>query len=180
MRNFTLLLLISLLLFSCSKQNEVPGGSMGGSSGRTPAKPPAPPATKVTVTINDTAMNITSLSFGRHGDGNGGGMMITASNALQKVTAEVFHFYQNSPWDMMYQQEVSYFTRTDSLQPWGETYTRVVARDDGVLFDNFTPLSDSVVTGNFGASFNGPGSTPKEGKLIVVKGNFKLVFIQRR
>jgi len=64
--------------------------------------------------INDTAMHITSLSYERHGNAIGGGMTITAGNNIQKVTAEVSHFYQNSPWDMIYQMEVSYFTRADS------------------------------------------------------------------
>jgi hypothetical protein len=41
------------------------------------------------------------------------------------------------------------------------------------------PLSDSVVTGLFSASFIGAGGIGKEGQAaITVKGNFKLVFIK--
>jgi len=127
--------------------------------------------------INDTAMNIMSLSYERYGSGMGGGMTITASNGVQKVKAEAFNFYQHSPWSMIYQEQVSYFTHTDSLKDWGETYLRPVPRDDQVTFDNFTPLSDSVVTGAFSASFNGGGGIAKGGQATTVKGNFKLVFI---
>lgn len=177
MRNFTKLLFISFLLFSCSKQNEGPGNSTGTPPGNPPVKP-APPVTQLTIMINDTAMKITSLSYERHGSGAGGGMTITASNDVQKVTAVAFNFYQNSPWDMIYQMEVSYFTRADSLSAWGGTYTRPVPRDDQLRFDNFTPLADSVVTGNFSGSFNGTGGLEKEGQATTVKGNFKLVFIK--
>jgi len=181
MRNFTRLLLFSCLLFSCSKQNDAPGDTSGGPSGTTPAKPapPAPPVTTVTITINDTAMNITSLTFGRYGSGMGGGTTITASNAFQKVTAETFNWYQQSPWSMMYTMQVSYFTRADSLADWGVTHTRPVPRDDEVRFENFLPLSDSVVRGSFSGSFNGGGGIEKGGgNLIRVKGNFQLVFIK--
>ena len=177
MRNFTQLLLLSFLLYSCSKHNDGPGNNTGGNPGSTPAKPAAP-VTKVTITINDTAMHITSLSFERYGTGLGGGLTITASNAFQKVTAETFNFYQQSPWSMIYEEQVSYFARADSLSSWGSTYTRPVPRDDQVSFDNFTPLTDSVVTGNFSASFNGTGGISKEGQAITIKGTFKLVFIK--
>jgi hypothetical protein len=106
-------------------------------------------------------------------------MTIAATNALQKVTAEGFHFYQHSAFDMMYTQEVSFFTRADSLADWGVTHTRPVPRDDGVRFQNFSPLSDSVVSGSFSGSFNGGGGIEKgEGDVIRVKGSFMLVFIQ--
>jgi len=179
MQNFTRLLLISFLLFSCSKQNESPGDPSGRPPQPTPPKTETP-TTKLTIMINDTAMNIASLSYERHGSGTGGGMTITASNAIQKVTAVVFNFYQNSPWDMIYQEEVSYFTRADSLGDWGGTYTRPIPRDDGVTFDNFTPLADSVVTGLFSASFNKGGVIKGEGgqPSITIKGNFKLVFVK--
>lgn len=179
MRNFTLFLFISFLLFSCSKQNESPDGNPGGPSGSAPAKPVAP-VTKVTIIINDTAMEITSLSFERYGSGMGGGVKITASNAVQKVMASTFNWYQQSPWGMIYQEEVSYFTRADSLGDWGGTYTRPVPRDDQVTFDNFTPLADSVVTGGFSASFNGGNGNVKGGvgQGVRVQGSFKLVFIK--
>ena len=121
------------------------------------------------------AMNITSLSFERHGDGNGGGMTIIANNNVQKVIAEIYNFYQNNPLGMIYTEQVDYSTRDDSSSSWGGDYTRPVPRDDQVAFDNFTPLSDSVVTGNFSASFYSNGST-KEKKTITVKGSFQLVF----
>jgi hypothetical protein len=123
-------------------------------------------------------MKITSLTFSRYGKGMGGGMTITASNAFQKVTAETFNWYQQSPWSMMYTMQVSYFTRADSLADWGETHTRPVPRDDEVRYENFLPLTDSVVTGNFSGSFNGVGGIVKGGgSFITVKGNFQLVFI---
>jgi hypothetical protein len=125
--------------------------------------------------INDTAMNITSLSFERHGDGDGGGMTIIANANFQKVIAEVYNFYQPNPLGWIYTEEVDYLTRDDSSSTWGGDYTRPVPRDDRVTFDNFTPLSDSVVTGNFSASFYSTGST-KETKTITVRGNFQLVF----
>ena len=176
MRNFAMLLFISLLLFSCSKQNDDPGGNTGSTSQLPPVTPA--PVTKLTIMINDTIMTITSLTYGRYGSGTGGGMTITASNDIRKVTADVLNFYQQSPWDMMYEQEVSYFTRADSLSAWGGNYTRPVPRDDRVTFDNFTPLSDSVVTGGFSASFNEAGGVVKEGQAITIKGNFKLVFVK--
>ncbi|MDO6432778.1 hypothetical protein Q4E93_19380 [Flavitalea sp. BT771] len=177
MRNFTRLLLLSCLLFSCSKHNDGPGGS----SGPSPAPPavPAAPQTTVTVTINDTVMKITSLSYSRYGSGEGGGMTITAANAFQKVMAKTFNWYQRSPWSMMYTMEVSYFTRADSLADWGEDYTRPAPRDDEVRYENFLPLSDSVVRGDFSGTFNGSGGIVKGGgNGIKVKGNFKLVFIK--
>lgn len=177
MRNFTRLLLFSFILFSCSKQNATPGGNTGGVAGSTPVKPVAP-VTAVTILINNTAMNITSLSFERYGSGMGGGVTITASNSVQKVKAEAFNFYQQNPWGMIYQEQVSYFTRADSLQDWGAGYTRPVPRDDEVRFDNFTPLSDSVVNGSFSGSFNSPDYISREGQSIIIKGNFKLVFIK--
>jgi len=175
MRNFTRLLLLSCLLFSCSKQNDDPGGSRGPALS-TPAAP-APPVTAVSITVADTAMNITSLTYSRYGTGEGGGMTITAANAFQKVTAETFNWYQHSPWSMMYTMQVSYFTRADSLAAWGETHARPVPRDDEVRYENFLPLTDSVVRGNFSGSFN-TGGIVKGGQLITVKGNFKLVFIK--
>ena len=106
-------------------------------------------------------------------------MTITASNAFQKVTAEAFNWYQRSAWRMVYRMQVSYFTRTDSLADWGETHTRPVPRDDEVRYENFLPLSDSVVRGTFAGSFNGGGGIVKGGgNFITVKGNFKLVFIK--
>ena len=179
MRKIALFLFISFLLFSCSKENDRPDGNPGGPSGSAPTKP-APPVTKVTIMINDTAMDITSLSFERYGSGNGGGVKITASNAVQKVMAATFNWYQQSPWGMIYQEEVSYFTRADSLADWGEGYTRPVPRDDRVSFDNFTPLADSVVTGAFGGTFNGGNGNVKTGvgQAVKVQGSFKLVFIK--
>jgi len=179
MRNFTRLLLLSCLLFSCSKQNDDPAGTPGGSRGPAPTTPaaPAPPVTTVSITVADTAMNITSLTYSRYGTGEGGGMTITAANAFQKVTAETFNWYQHSPWSMMYTMQVSYFTRADSLAAWGETHARPVPRDDEVRYENFLPLTDSVVGGNFSGSFN-TGGIVKGGQLITVKGNFKLVFIK--
>ena len=175
MRNFTRLLLLSCLLFSCSKQNDDPAGTPGPKPAA-PA-PPAAPVTTVSITVDDTAMNITSLTFSRYGSGEGGGMTITAANAFQKVTAETFNWYQHSPWSMMYTLQVSYFTRADSLADWGETHVRPMPRDDEVIYENFLPLSDSVVRGNFWGSFNA-GGIAKGGQFITVKGNFKLVFIK--
>jgi hypothetical protein len=178
MRNFTQLLLISILFFSCSKDHEdLPGSSNTNLPAQPPAPPPAP-VTTLSILVNDTVMNITSMSYERHGTGNGGGMTITASNNVQKVIATAYNWYQNSPWQMMYTMEVSYFTRTDSTGDWGVTYTRPVPRDDRVMYNNFMPLADSVVTGNFTASFNAKEGNAKENKLITVKGNFQLVFIK--
>ncbi len=177
MRNFTQLLLLSFLLFSCSKHNDSPGNNAGSNPVSTPAAPAAP-VTTVSIMINDTAMHITALSYARYGSGIGGGLSITASNGTQKVTAETFNFYQHSAWDMIYQEEVSYFSREDSLSSWGGTYARPIPRDDEVRFNNFTPLSDSVVTGHFSASFIGTGDIGKESQVTTVKGTFKLVFIK--
>ncbi|PWU24318.1 hypothetical protein C5B42_00055 [Candidatus Cerribacteria bacterium 'Amazon FNV 2010 28 9'] len=126
--------------------------------------------------INDTAMKITSLSFERHGDGNGGGMTIIANDNVQKVIAEVYNFYQTNPPGMIYTEEVSYLTRQNSSGSWDDVYARPLPRDDQVTFDNFTPLSDSVVTGNFSATFYSTDSA-KEKKTITVRGTFQLVFV---
>jgi len=182
MRNFTWLLILSFLVFSCSKQNQDPGsGTPSAPAGpRTPAAPAAP-TTAVTITVNGAPMAIDSLTFSRYGGGEGGGMTITALNAGQKVTAEVYHFYQHSGFDMMYTMEVSYFTRGEGQTGWGDSYKRPIPRDDEVRFNNFTPLSDSVVTGSFSGTFDGGGGIEKggAGQGISIQGNFGLVFIKR-
>ncbi len=175
MKNSTLFLLISLVLCSCSKQNESPISNTPSS----PVSPPANPApvTIVSILINGEVMNVKSLSYERHGKGAGGGISITASNNFQKITAVTAPFYQyNAPWSMMYPMEVSYFARADSLSGWGVTYPRVVPRDDRMIYDNSDPLNEKVVKGNFSGSFIGDSSTIKEQHLITVSGNFILVF----
>jgi hypothetical protein len=174
MKNFTHFLLISLMLYSCSKQTE-----SYTNPPRPPAPPPANPApvTTVSISINGESMNITSLSYERHGKGAGGGISITASNKFQRVTAVTAPFYQyNPPWSMMYPMEVSYFTRADSLSGWGVTHPRPVPRDDRMIYDNSDPLSDKVVKGNFSGSFIEGISPTKEEHFIIVTGNFALVF----
>lgn len=172
MRNFTRLLLFAILLSSCTKNDDNPAKGVSNASRITQR---VTPVTNVSIMINDTVMNITSLSFERHGDDNGGGMTIIAHDNVQKVIAEIYNFYQTNPLGMMYTEEVSYLTREDSSSSWGGVYTRPVPRDDQVTFANFTPLSDSLVTGNFSASFYSTGST-KEKKTITVRGSFQLVF----
>lgn len=174
MRNFTSLLLFAILLCSCSKNDDnSPNGINNAPRQQNTQR--VTPVTNVSIMINDTAMNITSLSFERHGDGNGGGMTIIANDNVQKVIAEVHNFYQTNPLAMIYTEEVSYLTPEDSSGCWGGVYKRPVPRDDQVTFCNFTPLSDSLVTGNFSASFYSTGST-KEIKTITVRGSFQLVF----
>jgi len=122
-------------------------------------------------------MDITSLSYERHGKGAGGGISITASNDLQKVTAVTAPFYQyNPPWSMMYPMEVSYFARSEIGSNWGLTYPRPVPRDDEMIYDGSDPLGQKVVTGNFSGTFIIGTSPTKEEKHIVVKGHFVLVF----
>ncbi len=175
MKNFTNFLLISLMLYSCSKEKE-PGYTNPPQPPRPPAANPAP-VTIVSILINDEIMKITSLSYERHGKGAGGGISITASNGLQKVTGVTAPFYQyNPPWSMMYPMEVSYFTRADSLSGWGVTHPRVVPRDDEMIYDGFDPLGEKVVTGHFSGSFIEGSSPTKEEHLVTVKGNFVLVF----
>ncbi len=174
MRNFTSLLLFAVVLSSCSKNDD----NLPNSISNTPRQPitqRVTPVTKVSVMINGIAMNVMSLSFERHGDGNGGGMTIIANDNVQKVIAKAYNFYQTNPLAMMYTMEVSYLTRQDTSSSWDEVYTRPVPRDDQVMFENFTPLSDSLVTGNFSASFCSTGDA-KEKKTITVSGSFQLVF----
>ena len=175
MKNFTTLLLICLVLFSCKKENEAPINN--------PQRPPSPPppnsapVTTVSVFLNGTPMNITSFSYERHGRGAGGGISITASNGLQKVTGVTAPFYQyNAPWSMIYPMEVSYFTRADSLSSWGVTHPRLVPRDDRMIYDDLDPLNDKLVRGNFSGSFLEEGGPAKEGNVTVVTGSFVLVF----
>jgi hypothetical protein len=173
MRNFTSLLLFAILLCSCSKNGDNSPRGISNAP-RQPITQRVTPVTNVSITINDAAMNITSLSFERHGDGDGGGMTIIANDNFQKVIAEIYNFYQTKPYGMIYTEEVDYLARDDSSSSWGGDYTRPVPRDDQVTFNNFTPLSDSVVTGNFSASFYSTGGEEK--KTINVRGSFQLVF----
>ena len=175
MKNFTTFSLIAFILCACNKETEFPNNNR-------PVPPPSPPpiavpVTTVSISINGTSMNITSLSYERHGKGVGGGVSITASNNVQKVVAVTSPFYQyNPPWSMMYPMEVSYFTTKDSLSGWGVTYPRPVPRDDRMIFDNSAPLSDKVVKGNFSASFIGANGSTKDEDRIVLTGYFVLVF----
>ena len=175
MKNFTTFLFFSLVLFSCTKQTESPNNNTTSSTGSPPTN--VAPVTQVSISVNGEIMNITSLSYERHGKGVGGGISITASNNVQKVTAVTapFHTY-NAPWSMMYPMEVSYFTKADSLSGWGVAYPRVVPRDDRMIYDNFDPLGDKVVKGNFSGSFNGASGPTKEEYRIIVTGYFALVF----
>jgi hypothetical protein len=77
---------------------------------------------------------------------------------------------------MMYIMEVSYFTRTDSLSGWGVTYPRPVPRNEEIRFDNFTPLTDKIVKGNFLGTFLEGSGPIKEEHRITVTGSFVLVF----
>lgn len=174
MKNFTPFLLISLVLYSCSKETEIPYTN--------PPSPPAPPPTNAApvagamITIDGESMNITSLSYHRRPSGAGGGVFITASNNIQKVTAVASPFYQYSQGSYTCMVEVSYFTRADSLSGWGVAYPRAMPRDDKIIFNNCLPLTQKVVSGNFSGSFIGPSGSLKEGDRIIVTGYFFLVF----
>ena len=171
MRPFTYLLLIPFVLLACSKQNENPSGSGGNNNSSGTPPPPSKPTTRVSILVDDSPMVITSLAYQR----GSAQLSITATNATQKVTADVYNFYQTSAWNMMYTMEVSYFTRPDSLSGWGTGYTRPAPRDDEVRFVNFTPLKDSLVTGDFSGSF-APAIVTKLDGPVTIKGSFQLVF----
>ena len=175
MKNFTLLLLISFAMISCKKENGSPYSNPP--SPPAPPRPAPPPATYVAISINGTLMNITSLSYERHGSGVGGGISITAINNTQKVTGVTAPFYQyNAPWSMMYPMEVSYFTRADSLSSWGVTHPRPIPRDDKMVYESSAPLSDKIVKGYFYGSFIEGVSPTKEERRTVVNATFTLVF----
>jgi hypothetical protein len=175
MKNFTLLLFIVLVIASCKKDNDPPYTN--------PPSPPAPPSqapapvATISIFISGVPMTITSFSYTRHGKGAGGGISITATNNVQKVTAVTAPFYQyNAPWSMMYPMEVSYFTRTDSLSGWGVTHPRPVPRDDRVIYDSSDPLNDKLVKGNFSGNFILGSGPSKDEHAVTVSGNFGLVF----
>lgn len=173
MRPFTYLLLIPFVLLACTKQNENPSGNGGNNNNNGSGTPPpsSKPTTQVSILIDDSPMVITSFDYQR----GSASLSITATNAKQKVTANVYNFYQTSAWNMMYTMEVSYFTRPDSLSGWGTGYTRPVPRDDEVRFVNFTPLKDSLVTGDFSGSF-APETVAKLNGAVTIRGSFQLVF----
>jgi len=176
MKNSYLLLGFAVFFFSCTKQNDCPGSNTGPTTN--PPNPPAPPApvTQVAISLNSQPMNITSLSYQRHRNGDAGSLSITASNAFQKVTAVASPFsVYRPPWSMIYVMEVSYFTRRDSLSDWGVTLSRPVPRDDKIYFDTGDPLDNKTVRGTFSGTFIEHSGT-KEDQFIVVKGNFTLAF----
>jgi len=175
MKNFTLLIVSSFFLFSCSKHSDWPSTNSTSATGSGPSTTP-PPVSNVSITINGQAMNITSLSYQRHRSGEAGSFSITASNAFQKVTAAASPFSQyNPPWSMIYVMEVSYFLRKDSLSGWGTTLPRITPRDDRIYFNTADPLDNKTVTGSFSGTFIELGGT-KEEQFIVVSGNFTLAF----
>ena len=173
MKNFTLLLLISFLFFSCAKENEYPGGYTNYTVS-TPPPPPAP-TSSISISINGAPMAVTSLHYYRQTNG----IWITAANDLQKVTAVASPFTEFGPGGnsgYTCKVEVSYFTRADKGSDWDVTYPRVVPRDDKIIFNECTPLRAKMLTGNFSGSFIEPSSSPKEGDHIYITGNFSLVF----
>ena len=174
MKNFTLLLFICFLFFSCDKENECPYSSTSSSPLSPP--PPAPrPVATIAISINGAPMTVTSLNYYRQTSGTGG-IWITAANDLQKVTAVASPFTEFGGGGYTCRMEVSYFTRTDKGSDWGVTYPRTIPRDDKIMFNECTPLRAKMLTGNFSGSFIEPSSSPKAGDHIYITGNFSLVF----
>jgi len=174
MKNFTLLLLISFLFFSCDKENECPYSGTP-SSPVSPSPPASRPVATIAISINGAPMTITSPNYYRQTNG----IWITAANDLQKVTAVASPFTEFGPGGnsgYTCKVEVSYFTRSDKGSEWGVSYPRVVPRDDKIIFNECTPLRAKMLTGNFSGSFIEPGSSPKAGDHIYITGNFSLVF----
>ena len=174
MKNFTLLLLICFLFFSCAKENECPGGYTNSTVSTPPPPPPAPVAT-ISISIDGAPMTITSFTYYRQLTGVGE-ISITAANDLQKVTAVAKPIRELGSGGYIGQMAVSYFTRTDNGSGWGVTYPRPIPRDDKMMFNECTPLRAKVINGYFSGSFIEPSSSPKEGDHVYITGNFSLVF----
>jgi hypothetical protein len=173
MKNFTTLVIIFILMCACNKQDDLSNNYAPSPAAPPPAAPA--PVTTVSITVNGTFMSITSLSYRRQNSGPGGGVFITAANNLQKVTAVASPFYQYNPGSLVYQMEVSYFTRLDSLNAWGSSYPRAIPRDDKIIFDNCAPLTQKTVSGNFSGTFI-EASGSKDEHPIRITGNFMLAF----
>lgn len=155
---------VCLIMAACSKENANPQYNNNNTPIGTSANTYKDSST-ITVFINDTPITVTTIDYNR----SGGSINFMARNSFQKLEVNCFHFYQQSGFNYMYSDSITYATRSDSLAEWN-TITAKPAADTVEFNCCIAPLTDKIVKGNYGAGF----SSGKSG--LNVRGNFNLKF----
>lgn len=157
-----------LMIAACSKESTNPAttnnyNNNNTSSGTQTSTPVD--AAGITVLINGNPMTVTTIDYNR----SGSTFNFLARNSYQKLEVNCFHFYQQSGFNYMFSDSITYATRTDSSDAWN-TMTAKPVYDTLEFNCCIAPLTDKVVKGDYGAGF----SSGKD--QLNVSGNFNLKF----
>ena len=156
--------MLCLIITACSKENANPEYNNNNTSTGTSSNTHTDSST-ITVFINDAPMDVTTIEYNR----SGSTFNFLARNSFQKLEVNCFYFYQQSGFNYMYSDSITYATRSDSLADWN-TITAKPAADTVEFNCCIAPLTDKVVKGNYGAGFSSGKDELK------VRGSFNLKF----